>query len=206
MQSFEIKNMALSTFVKISSINNLSDARYCAGMGVDLIGFCVDKNHSNYVSPMQYKEITGWITGVKTVAEIEDCPVQEVLDSLKEYKFNYLEVKNIEILWQLTSLEKPFIYKLNIQEVTTPPVHDHIHYYLVEGNNETFSKEEIKNLKEFSSKHSVIVSCGENKSTIKTLLNKTKIKGIELKGGDEISPGLKDFDNLSEILEMLEID
>ncbi|HYG38168.1 MAG TPA: phosphoribosylanthranilate isomerase [Cytophagales bacterium] len=198
--------MALSTFVKISSINNLSDARYCAGMGVDLIGFCMDKRHPNYVSPLQYKEITGWVTGVKTVAEIEDCPIEEVLELLKEYKFNYLEVKNIEILQKLSSLEKPFIYKLNINEMVSPPVHDHIHYYLVEGNNETFSKEEIRNIKEFSSKHSLIVSCGENKSIIKTLLNNTKIKGIELKGGDEISPGLKDFDGLSEILEMLEID
>ena len=31
--------MALNTLTAVTEINNLSDARYCAGMGVDIIGF-----------------------------------------------------------------------------------------------------------------------------------------------------------------------
>jgi phosphoribosylanthranilate isomerase len=31
--------MPLKTFVKVGCITNLSDARYCAGMGVDMLGF-----------------------------------------------------------------------------------------------------------------------------------------------------------------------
>ena len=33
----------LKTQVKVSSITNLSDARYCAGMGVDLLGFPIQE-------------------------------------------------------------------------------------------------------------------------------------------------------------------
>ena len=29
--------MPLKTFVKVGNITNLSDARYCAGMGVDML-------------------------------------------------------------------------------------------------------------------------------------------------------------------------
>lgn len=198
--------MALSTIVKISSINNLSDARYCAGMGVDLMGFCVDKTHPNYISPVQFKEITGWITGVKTVAEIENCPAEDLMEILKDYKFSYLEVKEKEMLEFLASVEKHFIYKLKLSDLSSAPSHPQIHYYLLEGTDDPFTKQELKIIKEFSSKHSLLVSSGDDKSAVKELLNKTKIKGIELKGGHEISPGLKDFDNLSEILEMLEID
>lgn len=37
--------MALKTFVKISGVNNLSDARYCAGMGVNQLGFNIEDKH-----------------------------------------------------------------------------------------------------------------------------------------------------------------
>ncbi len=35
--------MALKTIVKVGNITNLSDARYCAVMGVDMLGFCLNK-------------------------------------------------------------------------------------------------------------------------------------------------------------------
>ena len=41
--------MSLQTFVKVGEITNLSDARYCAGMGVDLLGFNVVENTPGYV-------------------------------------------------------------------------------------------------------------------------------------------------------------
>ena len=36
--------------------------------------------------------------------------------------------------------------------------------------------------------------------------NTSKVKGISLKGGEEIRPGYKDFDELADILEALEIE
>ncbi|WP_332910561.1 hypothetical protein [Algoriphagus boritolerans] len=42
--------MALSTFVKINSVTNLTDARYGAGMYVDLLGFDLDDSSQNFMS------------------------------------------------------------------------------------------------------------------------------------------------------------
>ena len=44
----------LKTIVKVSEVNNLSDARYCAGMGVEYIGFSMDN-----VPFEKYKEMRG---------------------------------------------------------------------------------------------------------------------------------------------------
>ena len=41
--------MGLKTLVKVSEVNNLSDARYCAGMGVEMIGFSLDENHPKFI-------------------------------------------------------------------------------------------------------------------------------------------------------------
>ena len=61
--------MALKTLVKVGNISNLSDARYCAGMGVDMLGFRVISGQEHYVSPELFKEIRGWFSGPSVVAE-----------------------------------------------------------------------------------------------------------------------------------------
>ena len=48
--------MALKTSVIINEVINLSDARYCAGMGVDYIGFRIDENHDKYVDLENFNE------------------------------------------------------------------------------------------------------------------------------------------------------
>ena len=40
--------MSLKYFVHVSSISNLSDARYCSGMMVDSLGYNLDEN-SNFL-------------------------------------------------------------------------------------------------------------------------------------------------------------
>ena len=197
--------MALSTIVKISSINNLSDARYCAGMGVDLMGFCIDSTKGEFLTPLQFKEITGWLAGVKMVAEVDDVPLEDVKEKLKDYRFEYLEVSSKEALENLSELGKHFIYRVDdLSELGSIPEHSDIHYYLLKGNE--LDSDALKILKEFSKRHSVILGFGISKKNIKELLSKTHIKGIELKGGSEISPGLTDFDELADILEILEME
>ena len=39
--------MSLKYFVHVSSISNLSDARYCSGMMVNSLGFNLDENSKN---------------------------------------------------------------------------------------------------------------------------------------------------------------
>jgi phosphoribosylanthranilate isomerase len=53
-----------------------------------------------------------------------------------------------------------------------------------------------------------VILSGEtiNSTSVLDIINTVKPMGIELKGGTEISPGLKDFEALSEILELLELD
>jgi phosphoribosylanthranilate isomerase len=197
--------MALSTIVKMSSINNLSDARYCAGMGVDLMGFCIDPSKPDFLTPLQFKEITGWLAGVKMVAETGNVPLTEIKETLKDYRFDYIEVGNKEEMEALSEFGKHFIYKVeDIHHLPSLPEHSDIHYYLLKGKE--LDSNALKALKEFSKKHSVILGFGINKKNVKDLLSKTHIKGIELKGGSEISPGLRDFDDLADILEILEME
>ena len=53
--------MSLKTLVKVGGVTNLSDARYCAGMGVAILGFCPEPSRPDYVDLDKFKEITNWI-------------------------------------------------------------------------------------------------------------------------------------------------
>lgn len=195
--------MALKTLVKVGEITNLSDARYCAGMGVDMLGFSLDPNSSSYVSPEQFKEITDWVAGVKFVGELPEEVPGEIRNIIGDYSLDYLQVSddnlsiisvvNLPLIVGVNSSNLPKI-EASIQE--TGEVAD---YFLVEGYTDVLSLEKL------SSKYPMIIGDGVEVETIEDILD-SSLKGIALKGSIEEKPGFKDYDQLADILEALEIE
>ena len=64
----------------------------------------------------------------------------------------------------------------------------------------------LEKIKALAEKCQVLLGFGLEANSIENIIEKTKVRGISLQGGDEIKPGLKDFDELADILEALEID
>src|SRR4051812_19134719 len=85
--------MPLKTVVKVGNISNLSDARYCAGMGVDMLGFRVLEKQENFISPRLFQEIRGWVSGPKVVAEVYGLESPEqLLAIVSNYAPDYFEL------------------------------------------------------------------------------------------------------------------
>jgi phosphoribosylanthranilate isomerase len=64
-------------------------------------------------------------------------------------------------------------------------------------------QEKIKNI---AAKCELLLGFGFDDKNIEQLLDSTPLKGISMKAGHEIRPGIKDFDELADILETLELD
>ena len=90
--------MALKSFVYVSEVDNLSDARFAAGMGVDLVGFKLDPNHENALNKAKFDEISEWIAGVKIVGEFGNTPPDQLTELLDAYKLDYLLIENEELI------------------------------------------------------------------------------------------------------------
>ncbi len=181
--------MPLKTVVKVGSITNLSDARYCAGMGVDFLGFRAVEGQENYLPPKKYQEIRGWITGPQTVAEVYGLTEAAQLDVLLEdYKPDYLEMGMAE-LNLFATLPLPVI--LRVEGEIPPDIHLPPRYLLVttlKGHGDS-----IPLLLEVHRPAEMPDALGEG-------------NGLALNGGSEISPGLRDYSALAEILEQLEVE
>jgi phosphoribosylanthranilate isomerase len=200
--------MSLKTLVKVGNITNLSDARYCAGMGVEMIGFVMDKFSVDYTSPEKMKEIKSWVAGVRIVGETQSADYEEVKDMIDAYEIDILQISEAGLLPQIADLGKPIILKLEFEndyfEDYLERYSQFVEFFLVDGGD--FSDFVRYTIKEYTFNYSIVLDFGITAENVSDLLEEMQIRGIALKGSNEIRPGYKDYDELSEILEVLEED
>jgi phosphoribosylanthranilate isomerase len=214
--------MALQTKVKVSGINNLTDARYCAGMGVDMLGFCIDETAKEFIGFKKIEEIIQWISGVQFVGEIFGSQ-SKFSEQMLSYNFDFLEVnelhlpqiaENKEASKQATLLHLSLANVADLRaKITNLQLSEtKISYFLLNSTqnidllnsqNKDLQAELIILCKQFP----IFLGEGFHISADKVLdlLQVIQPAGIVLQGGHEIKAGLKDLDNLADILEKLEV-
>ena len=193
--------MALKTFVKINSINNLSDARYCAGMGVDVMGFNIDHESSGFVTKESFDEITGWVSGPEMALELGNSK-----EGIEDYKANYLEASDALVLQKSADkADKRSILKTTLAQANEY-INDNFDYLHLHSDSDFLTFEEIEAIKKISNSIKVILGYGFTADNIESILKETGVHGIAITAGEEIRPGYKDFDELADILELLEVD
>lgn len=199
--------MILKTTVIINEVTNLSDARYCAGMGVDYIGFRIDESHDKYVDLANYNEITGWVAGIKLIAESSQTVNQQTVP----YNVDMLLLDNIDLLPKY--IGQSALWSVDIDKI---PAYEQMleeHSSKVSGIVLTSEQSQITETHKAEIKTiaarlglDIYLSFGVTNDNVLELINELPIKGLSISGSDEIRPGYKDYDKLADILEQLEED
>ncbi|EMR02883.1 phosphoribosylanthranilate isomerase [Cesiribacter andamanensis] len=207
--------MALTTFVKVGQLTNLSDARYCAGMGVALLGFNTEPGTVHYVDPEKFREISEWVAGVAFAAEFKEASAGTIERLLPEYPVDYIQTDRADQLEALEQLELPLILRLYISETTDVQLLDgllqqHAHqvaYFLLEtAGDAPLSAEVLAAIHALSKQYPLLSALQIEAATVLELLERYPLGGIALQGGVEIKTGFKTFDEMAEVLEVLEVD
>ncbi|RNI27700.1 hypothetical protein EFA69_16425 [Rufibacter immobilis] len=205
--------MALNTIVLVNQITNLSDARYCAGMGVEMLGFSLQPGQPQHIDAAAFKEISGWVSGVKLVGEVDNLPVAELEELLLEYKVDMLQLNSLYFIEELDDLPLPIILRILIDKDTVEEniintlelYQQHVEYFLIDSEDFTSIDETNRRfLRDISKRFPILLGFGLTKENTREALDKIQPAGIALKGGEEIRPGYKNFDELEEIFEQLE--
>ena len=198
--------MSLKYFVHVSSISNLSDARYCSGMMVDSLGYNLDENSNNILSIDSVKEISQWVNGVKFIAEFYNSSEEHINKILENEIFDAIQL-NIENKIKNINFNNS---KILIRISKPNEINNNTNKFLDENFPKTetliidnLSNESINNLGYLDRKYMLIINPYED---ISSLISKLEHKnfGLLLKGSNEIRPGLKDYDSLSEFLESID--
>jgi phosphoribosylanthranilate isomerase len=189
--------MSLTRFVKVGNISNLSDARYCSGMGVDLLGFSVVPETPSYITGKQFQEIRGWITGPKIIAELHGIRESDSLDAIIEnYRPDFLEITLGE-LHRVSSVSIPLILSVSgdhISQLKHHPQQDRVAYLLIT---------EFTNSTKIPTGIPALIALSDTVH-LADIDDRYKDCGIALSGSPEIRPGIKNYDQLADVLEMLD--
>lgn len=200
--------MTFKTMVKVGQITNLSNARYCAGMGVNMLGFVVDDGSEFFISPEQFREISGWVAGVEFVGEISGSQIPE----LTGYSFSYLQVSDRALPEIVHASGYACIFYINTANYVPEHIaqmmeeqQKYVSYFLLEGlNPDILNDAELERITTWAASYPVWLGSGITPHNLEKLLA-SGIKGIALYGGTESKPGFKDYDELADILEALDI-
>ena len=205
----------LKTLVKISAVNNLSDARYGAGMGVAMIGFPLDQAHPHYLSPEQFQSITQWLQGAALVGELSTTDPRVIQQTLDEYALDYLQLDDPVTPAILEDWELPLLIRLRLQGHETlaslqsqlEAYAPYVKYFLLEAAaaHEAAVVALQPTINRLAQHFPMLQGYHIRPDTLPELLA-TSLKGIALQGGMEMKPGYKNFDELAAVIEALAVD
>ena len=207
--------MSLKTLVKVNTVNNLRDARYCAGMGVAMMGFAIDSRYTHHVNPEQFKAITQWIKGVSLIGELDTTDLTIIHYTLERYTLDGLQFNHPIALRSIARLEIPILLKIDLrgnEELTSLQAlmntyAPYVKYFLFEAASaqEAAITLLLPIIHHLANRFPILQGFGVSAETLPNLLS-TKIQGIALQRGISTQPGYKNFDMLADILECLSVE
>ncbi|MGI4743879.1 MAG: hypothetical protein ACRYG7_52690 [Janthinobacterium lividum] len=200
--------------VLVRGINNLSDARYCAGMGAQGLIFTLDPTLPGAVDAATAKELAGWVAGVDIIGEfghvagpdinrlVEECGLTGVL----------LRLDRNRQAWP-AGLAVPALI-----EVPQTLIIDQAHYAAAIADLTAalpqgfafFTTPPRPYQVDYAYWHTLArlaplwLAGPADPTEAADLAQGVHPAGLILAGGDEIKPGLRDFTELEAVFEALE--
>ena len=198
--------MSLKYFVHVSSISNLSDARYCSGMMVDSLGYNFDENSNFKISTDTSNEISKWVNGVKFIAEFNNSSTKYINSILDSGFFDAIELNIENTIKGLNFDPKSIIVKISDPNKINYDINDFLSSNFPNVETLIIDNLNLKNIEKLEyidKKYMLIINPYNDFESILEFLDKYNY-GLLLKGSSEIRPGLKDYDSISNILEKIQ--
>ncbi|MBT9392335.1 hypothetical protein KLP40_04095 [Hymenobacter sp. NST-14] len=206
--------MALLVPVMVRGINNLSDARYCAGMGADSLTFRLDPALPGYLTPEVVQELSGWVAGVELLGEFDTLPVAEINALVQQCGLHAVLLHRRRTPEELGQLSVPALKLIRWVPDMLPEDVDlrfreqapsYLGFVLATPPEPLPNPAETTRLTEQARTYPVwLGSDFAPNGTLRAYVEQLRPAGIVLQGGDEIKPGLRDFDEMEAIFEQLE--
>lgn len=192
--------------IKASRITNLTDARYFAAKEVDFLGFNLEEGTEGFLDPMYMKAIREWVEGPKIVGEFSRSTPAYVREAAAFFGLDAVQVTP-QISAQLSDLEDLIVFmeilSSEMDERFFQQTAPYVSWFLIKTESSRFSEKSLLEIKNLCSKYPVLLQSDVSTSQLSELLETLQPAGLSLIGGEEEQVGVKSFDEIEAIFELL---
>lgn len=190
----------------IRGINNLSDARYCAGMGADKLTFLLDPALPGALDTKAVKELTGWIAGVELIGEFDQLSAPEINAIAADCGLDAVLLRSPRSAAELAEIAPPVYQELPADATALNQLlPDSVLGLVVELAPDTPAKT-LAALHQLATERPLWLGPGLLPARAHELAASLPLAGLSFPSGDEVKPGLRDFDQLEAVFEALEVE
>lgn len=188
----------------IRGINNLSDARYCAGMGADKLTFVLDPALPGHLDVKTVKELAGWVAGVELIGEFDQLSAPEINAIAAECGLDAVLLRSARPEDELLEIAPPVYQELSADE-NVPAALPAVVGWILELPAAQPAVP-AATLRQLGLERPLWLGPGLHPEQALEMAAQLPIAGLSFPSGDEVKPGLRDFDQLEAVFEALEID
>ena len=152
------------------------------------------------------KELAGWIAGVELIGEFDTATSHEINAIAADCLLDAVLLRSPRTAAELAGIAPPIYQELQLGA----PLAEQILSATLQGvvvelpaNTDTFSMPELRAL---ADSYPVWIGPGLNPERARELATEVLVAGLTFPSGDELKPGLRDFDQLEAVFEALETD
>lgn len=190
----------------IRGINNLSDARYCAGMGADKLTFILDPALPGHLDAKTVKELIGWIAGVEVIGEFDKLSAHEINALANECALDAVLLRSYRTPEELAEIAPPVYLELDFSTLSSEPTMLAFTPVGIVVEVPSTSSEASAELATMAAQFPLWVGPGLQPARAREMAGLLPLAGLVFASGDEVKPGLRDFEQLEAVFEALEVE
>ena len=194
---------------------------FFSGAGVKYLGFCFDKNSERYIESEKAFQIKEWVSGPLIVGEFSTNSNPDEINLISQkIGLDYVQMTDVFPLGLNSEIEKPIFQEIIIEELSdlyelrakmderSENVYAYVLNFLVHSYPWDVIELDPSNIDiiwKATDHHKVIIDTRINKENVLNILDRTKAYGVNIPAGNEISTGVQSFEDVADLLEILEI-
>jgi len=208
--------------IKVSSVSNLTDARYFAAKEVSWLGFSLEAGSTDYIAPATMLAIREWLDGVSFMGEFSFASTEDLQRAVTNYRLDGIQVgmftppETLVALHGQTAVFREIVIRPDSDmaalrseisataHLTAASMLSFLPNRISWNQLQSGLPLRISDLRELCREFPIFLDLQWDAPSLEAALALINPYGIVLRGGDEEKTGVKSFDELDDLFAILE--
>jgi phosphoribosylanthranilate isomerase len=175
-------------------------------MGADKLTFVLDPALPDYLDVKSVKELAGWVAGVQLIGEFDQLSAPQINAMAADCGLDAVLLHSFRTDEELAEIAPPVYLEVPLESLSSAATTSAPVAGVVVPLTGPVTTETMRNLQEIGEQVALWLGPGLEPTAAQELARSLPLAGLFFPSGNEVKPGLRDFDQLEAVFEALEVD